>query len=195
VCVDAGIRPKLNIYELHTRHMMAQQITDGFTLNAAVCLDRYNASPAVCPVRRDGEAPARYDLRWDTPTEVEKRSCANDEDAARDGAYGMALAAAEVHLEMVGYGRTKTKTGADLVLVSQSKVPLREALTEEEYFHLEKHRLRLEVSGILRGSDATMNKRLEQKVRQVERGRSTLRGLACVVRFDSLAVAFEMAVV
>ena len=98
----------------------------------------------------------------------------------------MTLAAAEVHLGLVAYGRTGRGTGADYYIGPQDDFDAADADINLEGAY------RLEVSGIDRcQSDWALEARIRQKVGQARAGRSSLPALAGVVAFNLLRIAFR----
>jgi hypothetical protein len=183
----------LDIYNLHVRHPgMAAEITSNFAVNAAVCMDRHeHASPLDWSVRKNDEPEIAYLLRWEAPSADQKRSCANHDDATRDGAYGLALASADAHLQYVALRRAEGRSGSDFYLVPDGA----DVAPEPEYDLDRDDLVRLEVSGIYDDDDAKMSSRLSQKVTQAIKGRSHRPAIVSVVGFRSARVFFRDAVV
>ncbi len=153
---------------------------------ARVCLARHHVPPVSLLITADGKIAASYRLRWRPPSAMERRAWGNHDDATRDGAYGMALAAVEVHLGLVALARAEGRTGADYYVgpVGSHVNPIDGELDLEAAF-------RLEISGIDAGDEAQLLYRLRQKVAQARRGHSNLPAMAGVVGFLLLQVLFE----
>jgi hypothetical protein len=182
--------PVLAIYDLHLRNHLAREFTDSYAVSAAVCMSRHHVPPMVWSVRLDARDSVDHLVEWEPPTPEHIRSCGNHDEATRDGAYGLALAASDVHLDLVALGRAEGRTGADFYLVPADAVD-----EGSLHFNLQpENRIRLEVSGIDRDDEAIMNARLNQKVRQAREGRSDLPALAVVVGFTTARVIFRTAV-
>ena len=181
---------RLDISTLHVRHMgMAQEITDGYAVTAAVCMSRHHKSPKTWTVQTDSQPPVPYEVDWLPPTPAHVRSCANKDEATRDGAYGLALAAADAHLGLVALRRSEGKSGSDFYLISAGT-----HVSPDPHLDLERDDLvRLEVSGIDRDDDASMRARVHQKVRQAVAGRSPFPAIAGVAGFLSARVVFRRA--
>lgn len=109
-----------------------------------------------------------------------ERSRLDRDDATRDGAYSLALAAVEAEAGWVALGRAETRTGADYY------VGFTDAPDYEDAY-------RLEVSGIDEGDAPQIEYRLTQKLKQAREGQSDLPALACVVGFRSRRIAIETA--
>jgi hypothetical protein len=153
-------------------------------------MSRHHVSPKAWSVQRDDSNAVNYLVPWEEPTAEHIRSCGNHDEATRDGAYGLALAAADVHLDLVAFGRAEGRTGSDFYLV-----PAGTTNDDTPHFNLQSdNRIRLEVSGIDRDNDAIMNARISQKVQQARDGMSDFPAIAGVVGFLSARVLFRTAV-
>lgn len=152
---------------------------------AAVCMHRRHRPPKDVSVELDGAA-ANYEATWPVPTADEIRSFANLDEATRDGAYCLALAAAHAHLERVALRRSEGATGSDWYLV-----PAASEVADDPELDLERDDLvRLEVSGIDADNEVRLHGRLREKVRQARRGRSVFPAYAAVVGFTGAVVRF-----
>jgi hypothetical protein len=133
---------------------------------ARVMLDQFHTRR---PARgRWTKGPGAYEdtaIHW-TPSTTEMRiTHANSKDAIEDGAYALALLAAQA-LGFQVVGRAPQGSGADWYMVAPSQ--------PDKY-------LRLEVSGIAEGGSP--GARLSEKVEQGMRGNVASAGLAVVFRF------------
>src|SRR4051794_15821661 len=79
--------------------------------SAAVCLSRHHAPPARIHVSLDTDDVRAYVVDWTMPGDRTRAAWANVDDATRDGAYGIVLAAADSHLGLVALGRTTVGSG------------------------------------------------------------------------------------
>jgi hypothetical protein len=138
---------------------------------AAVCLSRHHDSPVGFDVTIADES-ATYQLGWIPPDENLSAAWANEIDATEAGAYCVALATVEKVRELVAISRAETRTGADYLLV-----PL-DSLDVEDFENV----IRLEVSGT-DGDNATVRRRIVEKVEQAKRGESDTPAMAVVVGF------------
>lgn len=111
-------------------------------------------------------------LTWVPPTEVVHASYANRDDATRDGAYAVSLAAIESETGLLACSRADIRTGADWYVGPTG--------TFED---LEEDALRLEVSGVDAGDRRTVMSRVRAKLAQAAAGESDKRALVCVVGF------------
>ena len=177
-----GVLPSLE--RLHERHPgLTPAVNHAYAEAAGVCLSRHHQPPIEVEIRQQPDGTAtRHGLSWQPPGEREQVAWANVDDATRDGAYAVALAAVEVSLGLVAVARAETLTGADYYLGPPAD--------SEGTDNLERA-FRLEVSGVDRGSQATVHQRLGQKVDQARRGDSILPAYACVVGFQPGYVALR----
>jgi hypothetical protein len=107
-------------------------------------------------------------VAWRRPSLAAQRAFNNHDDATRDAAYILALAAVEAELGLVAVARAETRTGADYYVGPPGSTDLESAY-------------RLEVSGVDAQSTAAVYRRLEAKIEQVRAGRSNLPAMASVV--------------
>jgi hypothetical protein len=173
--------------DLHERHYgLTEAIARNYAEGAAVCMHRHHVSPRAVTIVADPESPRNYLAAWDAPTERQIAAWANHDDATRDGAYGMVIAATEAHFGYFVVGRARTGSGSDYLCSTQPHDS-----TDEQLDYQETELYRLEVSGIDRCvSDAQLDARLEIKVQQLRAGQSVLPGVAGVVAFHLARVKF-----
>ncbi len=177
---------KLEIAELHRFHPgVPEAQSTYYTSAAAVCLHRHHTSPKPVMVTLD-TASDSYDAEWNEPTAAETRGLANKDEATRDGAYCIALAAAHAHLQRIALRRSEGLTGADWYLV-----PSDAEVGDDLEMDLERTDIvRLEVSGVDLDDDAKMLGRLNEKLRQARKGKSAFPAYAGVVGFRGARVQF-----
>jgi hypothetical protein len=109
------------------------------------------------------------------------------DEATRDGAYGIALAAVDLYLGFVALRRAEGKTGSDFYLV-----PAGSDVRSDPHLDLEREDLiRLEVSGINEDDEKNMRERVRRKVQQALTGHSPIPAMAGVVGFLSARVVFR----
>lgn len=169
--------PPLPIEDMHTRHDgLTKAIADCYTEAARVCLDRHHTPPEDIRIDSHGTAHAAI-ADWEPTDDQIRGAWANTDDATRDGAYAVALAAAEVSEGLVAVHRAETRTGADYYIAPKGKTidDLEECL-------------RLEVSGVDRGLDSAVVQRLKVKLKQTAAGASNLPAMAGVVGFRAALV-------
>jgi len=105
--------PFLDLCRLFERHSgFYEPLCIAYAHAAGVCLHRHHRSPAEFDVVSDESSCSRQ-LSWLRPTPEVAASWNNSDDAVRDGAYSVALAAVEVELGFVSLLRAEKKTGAD----------------------------------------------------------------------------------
>lgn len=142
-----------------------------------MCLSRHHISPR--DLRLASPKQTLRELIWTKPN---KRTCdawGNTDDATRDGAYSVALAAVEAELGWLALSRADVRTGADYY-VGPPGTPLESAF-------------RLEVSGLDKGNDAAVVRRLAEKIQQTKDGKSSLPAIASVVGFKAALVVIRKA--
>ena len=120
----------------------------------------------------------RAQVSWTSPGQRERDAWNNQLDATRDGAYAMAVAAAELSLGLTTISRAREQTGSDY-LVATAEPDSEIATTDFE------SALRLEVSGVDRGGPPVVAARLRRKRAQLERAAPDEPGFAAVVGFEA----------
>jgi hypothetical protein len=174
----AGPLPDLT--SLHERHRLTRHLCGEMAESASVCLSRHHARPSVdVELAKPRGAPVIRSLAWVPPDEVTLQSYANRDDATRDGAYSVALAAVEVELGLLARSRAETRTGADWYVGPPG------------HFDDLEDALRLEVSGVDSGDRRMVMARVRTKVAQARAGDSDKHALACVVGFLSRLVVIR----
>ena len=178
--VDTTELPELRDIREPKHPGVTRSVCAAFAEAAEVCLARHHRPPeTVVHVDCCGQQ-ARKLLKWRAPTPSSMRAWNNRDDATRDAAYIVSLAAIESELGLVALARAETRTGADYYVGNPSDLDLESAR-------------RLEVSGTDTGSKGAIRGRLREKVRQVRAGASDLPAFASVVGFrEALVLLDEM---
>ena len=159
---------------MHQRHLGLTQTTAAHqTEGARVCLDRHHKSPATFLIV-DSKRVVESAVNWTPTDERTQRAWANENYATEHGAYACALAAVELACGLISVSRAETRTGVDFYM-AQPGTPIDD---------LENH-IRLEVSGVGRGDNAAVDKRLTSKLNQAKKGNSNLPAIAGVVGFPT----------
>jgi len=175
-----------DLFRLHERNGLSENIVRDLADAATVCLQRHHVSPTRFELSNWATGDARsFELDWVPPNDRTLRSWANHDDATRDGAYALVLAAAEAFLGVVAIGRTQRRSGADWWVVPVgTRVDLDQQLDYE-------NATRLEVSGMdLCRGEAALLARLQDKTDQARRGGSGL-AIAGVAAFQIRRIAFR----
>lgn len=146
---------------------------------ARVCLDRHHTSPTKFQVDNGGTSLAAI-VDWVLTTDRERSSRANYRETTEKGAYGCALAAAELTNGLVAVRRAENDTGADYYVA-----PAGTELDDLE------EAIRLEVSGTDLGGKSDIRRRLKIKVDQAARGKSNLPAMAGIVGFNEKLIVLE----
>jgi hypothetical protein len=170
---------QLPLDNLEHRHWGLLPSTATSYLDAArVCLDRHHVPPTDFRIADDGQI-SQVILNWLAVDERTQNAWANLEDATRDGAYAIALAAVEFSRDWVAVRRAETRTGADYYVM-----PIGADLDDLERCY------RLEISGTHLG-EIEVRKRLRQKIAQTLKGNSPLPAIAAVVGFKEKLVIIQ----
>lgn len=182
---DLNAPPCLEIANLHLRH---PGIPPGLSLSyhevAVVCLERHHTSPATWVVEVWQQREARYRVEWAQSTDTVRRGYANSDDATRDGAYALALSAADHELNLTAFLRSDTRTGCDWYLAPGGGDGAELDLDSEGV-------VRLEVSGIDRDDRARLLARVSRKLDQLAAVASAMESIAGVVGFGSGTIMFR----
>jgi|ERR1017187_7306864 hypothetical protein len=170
----------LRFEDLADRHSIDPYQLQCYANAAKVRLEAHHATPVDFAVTSKAET-VTYEVRWTPVDDTLRRSYDNADDAKRDGAYVMALAAVEDLENLVGIGRAETKTGADYYVAPSGSNPS----------DFEKA-VRLEVSGT-DGTPTEVRARLRQKQEQTRKGIGSEPAIAAVVGFKSGLILVEWA--
>jgi hypothetical protein len=153
-------------------------VCESYSEAAEVCLARHHTPPETLLAIRCCGSTTSAILQWVEPAEDAKRAWNNRDDATRDAAYIVSLAAIESELGLVALSRAETRTGADYYIGLPGSIDLETAY-------------RLEVSGTDAGDHGSVRSRLSEKVCQAAKGKSCLPAFACVVGFRGALVLVE----
>ena len=162
---------ELPIHNLARHPGLTPATAEYYTEGARVCLDRHHRPPVEVQIA-EGEGQTVAIVAWEPVDELVKGAWANETDTTEAGAYACVLAAVELRYGMVAVRRAETRTGADYYI----------ALRDTWAGDLE-NLIRLEVSGVDRGTPAAVARRLNDKLEQAARGNSSLPAIAGVVGF------------
>jgi hypothetical protein len=140
-----------------------------------VCLARHH-EPPITSIEVDccGEQ-AQRPLAWRAPDAAAERAFNNRDEATRDAAYIVSLAAVERDLGLVALLRAETRTGADYYVGTPDAIDIENAY-------------RLEVSGVDSGDKSELKRRLSRKIQQAREGQCDLPAFASVVGFRVASV-------
>jgi len=173
--------PYLPRTDMADRHPgLTEPIAASYYEAARVCLDRHHTSPTEFRVQ-NGTMRVQAMIEWEATDGRARGAWANDIDATEAGAYACALAAVELTGGLVAIHRAETGTGADYYTG-----PPDQLLDDLEGC------LRLEVSGVDRGTAAAVVRRLQQKIEQAAAGNSNLPAMAGVVGFRPQLILLEV---
>ena len=165
---------KLPIDDMDQRHPgLTKPIAASNLKAASVCRQRHHVSPEQFDLQAE-EKVSTVSVNWPQPDARVENAWANETDATEAGACALVLAAVERTEGLVAIGRAETMTGADYYVAPQGSEPddLEDCL-------------RLEVSGVDRGTEESVDKCLSDKLAQAARGRSDLLAMAGVAGFKA----------
>ena len=169
------VRQLPELAKLHERHRaLTPAVCGAYAEAAAVCLSRHHTPPANMRIQSP-ESNSTRPITWPVPDTRVLAAWANHDDATRDGAYAVAIAATETELQLLATSRAETRTGADYYVSIGSEPDLE---TDQ----------RLEISGIDNDTPASLARRLAAKQQQAADGKSALPAIAAVVGFRSCEV-------
>ena len=167
------------LVSLHERHRgLTPAVCASYAEAASVCLSRHHEPPR--DLRLTTPETRVREINWAKPDARTRDAWANRDDATRDGAYSVSMAAVEAELGWLAVSRAETRTGADYYVGPPGAVDLESAF-------------RLEVSGVDEGDDAVVAHRVSDKIRQTREGSSSLPAIASVVGFKAALVVIRRA--
>ena len=164
---------RVNLDAMDTRHRgLTPAIAGTYREAASVCLSRHHSPPVTMTLSNNGTTSSA-ELAWTAPDERIRDAWANTIDATEAGAYGCLIAGVELLRGIYPVRRAETGTGADYYVgpIGSGQNDLEDCI-------------RLEVSGVDTGSEATVNRRLLAKVQQVLLGSGSLPAIAGVIGFS-----------
>jgi hypothetical protein len=149
--------------------------------SAAVCLENQNHRTGVT-LRLTGLNAESVKIKW-LPVDQQQRRCYNDlQEATERGAYGVAILLVKRLTGKVVLERSKKGPGFDYWIGNRKQ-------GDNSLFS---GKARLEVSGILVGSDSELNVRIRQKKAQLTPSDRLATGYVAVVEFGKPAACVEM---
>ncbi len=171
---------RLPIDDMEQRHEgLTPALANALKEAARVCLDRHHVSPIPIVIRHDDRQMVA-DVEWEATDERTRGAWRNEKDTTEWGAYACVLAAVEMFHGLVAVFRAETQTGADYYVA-----PLGADADD-----IEEH-IRLEVSGVNRGNDAAVRRRLREKIEQLARGDDDIPGIAGVIGFRARLILLD----
>lgn len=170
--------PELPIHRMAQRHDgLTEALAETYTEAAGVCLDRHHRPPTEFDLHRGNGVQMAAVVKWQQAEERVQRAHGNDIEATEFGACACVLAAVELVDGLVAVGRADTGTGADYYIAPKGT-------TIEDLGSFEGS-VRLEVSGMDRGSEGAVNQRLREKLKQASAGNNDSPAMAGVVGFEA----------
>ena len=177
-----------SLARLHERHHgLTEVVARYFAEAAAVCMQRHHTSPTIISVSAVGDAGQEYLVSWEAPTPRQLAAWDNNDDATRDAAYGLVIAAAEVYFGLFVVGRAEPGSGSDYLLSARRYGAVNDADLDFDDVAV----FRLEVSGTNVATNAQLDALAREKVEQLRRGASLSPGIAGVVAYNLARVRFR----
>ena len=100
----------LPIYALDKRHNgLTSAVAENYLEAARVSLDRHHKSPQEFQLNHE-KSEKRATVEWKPTNQRIRDAWANRDDATRDGAYALAIAAVELSMELFAVKRAETLT-------------------------------------------------------------------------------------
>ncbi|TAE00953.1 MAG: hypothetical protein EAZ97_04465 [Bacteroidetes bacterium] len=145
---------KIQVFVLQQKSYLSKARCEGFAEAASVCLaNSEHQAPVLLTV--EGDLQAQFELEWQEITEEINNSNQNTQRTVEEGAYCVAMLVVEELTEFKAFKQSQTHSGVDYFL--------RKTITEDKKDFIE---IRMEVSGILKGTPAQIEQRMKEKVQQ-----------------------------
>ena len=171
--------PLLPINSMADRHVgLTPALAESYLEAACVCLSLHHVPPQKFLLKNE-PSERKVIVRWKPPDDRCCAAWANLSDAARDGAYACAIAAAELSLGFFAVRRAETLTGADYYIA-----PINEITEDLE------NCFRLEVSGTNR--NIKLENPLDEKITQTKKGQSNLPAIVVIVGFQVKLILMQL---
>ena len=172
--------PLLPIKSMADRHVgLTPALAETYLEAASVCLSLHHVPPQKFLLKNE-PSERKAIVVWEPPDDRCCAAWANLSDAARDGAYACAIAAAELSSGFFAVRRAETLTGADYYVSS----------INERSEDLE-NCFRLEVSGTNLDINKVEN-RLDEKITQTKKGQSNLPAIVVIVGFQVKLILMQL---
>jgi len=171
----------INVYDLKGTNFLSPIKCEDFSEAAAVCLDFHNHKQGVLlSVLQKGEK-ILFKLYWEVVTN-KIRDSRNDMDyTVESGAYCLAMMVIKKLTDYAVVKQSKKGTGFDYWLGKSSSIT---GLQEKA---------RLEVSGILNGTNGQINQRLKEKERQITKSDSmNIPAFIVIVEFGNPVIKITL---
>lgn len=167
----------LSLADMDERHPgLTPAMARVFYEAASVCLSRHFDSPTSITIEQE-ESKTDAEVAWLPTGPSLKAAYANTIDTTEAGAYGVCLAAIELHSGLVAIQRAETLSGADYYVA-----PLGSDIDDLEEAY------RFEVSGVDKGRRSLCDQRLRAKIKQAQDAGHPIPALAGVVGFEQQIV-------
>ncbi len=151
---------KIETLDLHSLNQvgsyLTREICDFFSQAAAVCLDNQNHTPGGL-LKVEGDLSTQFQLSWQPVTPQMRDSWEDMQDTTEDGACGLAILMIQKLTEYKVIKRSRKQTGFDYWLGAK----------EDDNYPFQA-KARLEISGLLKGSNRQIDQRVRNKIEQVK---------------------------
>lgn len=165
---------EIDIYSLKTICKLSKASCDNFSEAAAVCLT-YNKHKQGVSFSINGDLEGIFRLSWNEVTEQIFASRDDSDYTAENGAYCLAMLIIQHKTEYNVVKQARKKTGFDYYLAKK-----------EAELPFQSNDARLEVSGILKGTNGQINQRLKKKIEQTKQSdNQKTPAFAIVVEFSN----------
>ncbi|TAE03974.1 MAG: hypothetical protein EAZ97_00770 [Bacteroidetes bacterium] len=145
---------KIQVFALQQKSYLSKARCESFAEAASVCLANCeHQAPVLLTV--EGDLQAQFELEWQEITDEINNSNQNKQRTVEEGAYCVAMLVVEELTELRAFRQADSKTGVDYFLRKTQK-------GNEEYYA----EIRMEVSGILKGTPAQIEQRMKEKIEQ-----------------------------
>lgn len=158
----------IDVYSLKQLSYLSPIKCDDFSEAAAVCLDHWEHEQEII-IKVEGDLEAQFKLVWQKVTQQVRDSRNDLTYATEDGAYCLAMILIETLTNFQVIRQSKKGTGIDFWLAKKKN-----KLTFQR-------EARLEVSGLLKGTKAEIEYRLNKKIEQAEKSNHTKLPLFVVI--------------
>ncbi len=164
---------KINIYSLKDQsYIPSPRVSDCYAETASVCLENQNHKKGV-EIEVSGDVSAKVQLEWEDVDQQIRDNWRDLQEATEYGATCLAILLVQILTDYKVIRRSPKRTGFDYWLGEKKDTfPFQE-------------KARLEISGILKGTNAQINQRLKEKLEQTKKSDAlNLPAYVVVVEFS-----------
>ncbi|MCG8331305.1 MAG: hypothetical protein MI974_26680 [Chitinophagales bacterium] len=163
----------IDIYTLKEKSNLSKIKCEDLSEAAAVCLDYHDHNPGSVILEITGDLKGNYMLDWSEVTQIMKNSRNDMNYTVESGAYCIAMLVVEKVAGMKVLKQSQKRTGFDYWIGNKNDLGFQQLA-------------RLEVSGILDGTNSKIKQRVKQKVQQTQKSDNlNLNAYVVVVEFST----------